>query len=212
MVDARQAHRPDGHPAPRRGPARSETAGRAAAPDPLGRSRRAPRSAPALSPVRSETCELAGFADRAQDWDALMEWDYGAYEGMTQAQIHAVDPTGSSGATACPRAGRVADVAGPCGRDRRVGTLGRPRRPGLRARPHPARPVRPLARRGHLLRRPDQARPDEPVGARLGLRRPGDRALERHGAPRRGQTRAPERPKARAQVGCGPRKRTPHAV
>ncbi|MEU3303891.1 histidine phosphatase family protein [Streptomyces sp. NPDC006678] len=39
-----------------------------------------------------ETCELAGFADRAQDWDALMEWDYGAYEGMTQAQIHAIDP------------------------------------------------------------------------------------------------------------------------
>ncbi|MGW7363633.1 histidine phosphatase family protein [Streptomyces sp. NPDC054841] len=39
-----------------------------------------------------ETCELAGFADRAQPWDALMEWDYGAYEGMTQAEIHAVDP------------------------------------------------------------------------------------------------------------------------
>ncbi|MGW2559050.1 histidine phosphatase family protein [Streptomyces sp. NPDC001514] len=40
----------------------------------------------------SETCELAGFADRAQPWDALMEWDYGAYEGMTQAEIHAIDP------------------------------------------------------------------------------------------------------------------------
>ncbi|WP_338676935.1 histidine phosphatase family protein [Streptomyces sp. SCSIO 30461] len=39
-----------------------------------------------------ETCELAGFADRAQPWDALMEWDYGAYEGMTQAEIHAIDP------------------------------------------------------------------------------------------------------------------------
>lgn len=39
-----------------------------------------------------ETCELAGFADRAQDWDALMEWDYGAYEGMTQAEIQAIDP------------------------------------------------------------------------------------------------------------------------
>ncbi|MFD5427199.1 histidine phosphatase family protein [Streptomyces sp. NPDC127084] len=39
-----------------------------------------------------ETCELAGFADRAQPWDALMEWDYGAYEGMTQAEIRAIDP------------------------------------------------------------------------------------------------------------------------
>lgn len=35
-----------------------------------------------------ETCELAGFgAGRAQDWDALMEWDYGDYEGLTPAQI-----------------------------------------------------------------------------------------------------------------------------
>ncbi|MER6994831.1 histidine phosphatase family protein [Streptomyces sp. NPDC000410] len=39
-----------------------------------------------------ETCELAGFADRAQPWDALMEWDYGAYEGMTPAEIHAIRP------------------------------------------------------------------------------------------------------------------------
>ncbi|MFC5801471.1 histidine phosphatase family protein [Streptomyces formicae] len=39
-----------------------------------------------------ETCELAGFADRAQSWDALMEWDYGDYEGKTAAEIHAVDP------------------------------------------------------------------------------------------------------------------------
>ncbi|MGP2436826.1 histidine phosphatase family protein [Streptomyces sp. JW3] len=39
-----------------------------------------------------ETCELAGFGDRAQPWDALMEWDYGAYEGMTPAEIQAVRP------------------------------------------------------------------------------------------------------------------------
>ncbi|GHA70338.1 histidine phosphatase family protein [Streptomyces termitum] len=35
----------------------------------------------------SETCSLAGFGDRAEPWDALMEWDYGAYEGLTPAQI-----------------------------------------------------------------------------------------------------------------------------
>lgn len=34
-----------------------------------------------------ETCELAGFGKRAEDWDALREWDYGAYEGLTSAQI-----------------------------------------------------------------------------------------------------------------------------
>lgn len=39
-----------------------------------------------------ETSELAGFGDRAQDWDALMEWDYGAYEGMTPAEIAAARP------------------------------------------------------------------------------------------------------------------------
>ncbi|GAA2337483.1 histidine phosphatase family protein [Streptomyces kunmingensis] len=35
----------------------------------------------------SETCELAGFGERATAWDALMEVDYGAYEGLTPAQI-----------------------------------------------------------------------------------------------------------------------------
>ncbi|MFG2477207.1 histidine phosphatase family protein [Streptomyces fagopyri] len=39
-----------------------------------------------------ETCELAGFGERATSWDTLMEWDYGAYEGMTPAEIQAVRP------------------------------------------------------------------------------------------------------------------------
>ncbi|MGW6461709.1 histidine phosphatase family protein [Streptomyces sp. NPDC055078] len=37
----------------------------------------------------SETCGLAGFGNRAEPWDALMEWDYGAAEGLTTAQIRA---------------------------------------------------------------------------------------------------------------------------
>ncbi|WP_411112899.1 histidine phosphatase family protein [Streptomyces sp. 029-5] len=40
----------------------------------------------------AETCALAGFGDRAEEWDALMEFDYGAYEGMTPAQIKAARP------------------------------------------------------------------------------------------------------------------------
>ncbi|MEU1630054.1 histidine phosphatase family protein [Streptomyces sp. NPDC020096] len=39
-----------------------------------------------------ETCELAGFGDRAKEWDTLMEWDYGAYEGLTPAEIKAGRP------------------------------------------------------------------------------------------------------------------------
>ncbi|WP_344566382.1 histidine phosphatase family protein [Streptomyces axinellae] len=33
-----------------------------------------------------ETCELAGFGG-ARDWDALMEWDYGEYEGLAPDAI-----------------------------------------------------------------------------------------------------------------------------
>ncbi|MFE0136445.1 histidine phosphatase family protein [Streptomyces sp. NPDC059037] len=39
-----------------------------------------------------ETCEIAGFGDRATAWETLMEWDYGSYEGMTPASIQAVHP------------------------------------------------------------------------------------------------------------------------
>ncbi|KFF96391.1 histidine phosphatase family protein [Streptomyces europaeiscabiei] len=39
-----------------------------------------------------ETCDLAGFGDRATEWDMLMEADYGAYEGLTPAEIQAFRP------------------------------------------------------------------------------------------------------------------------
>ncbi|GGQ21782.1 histidine phosphatase family protein [Streptomyces roseolilacinus] len=39
-----------------------------------------------------ETCDLAGFGGRAEEWDTLMEWDYGAYEGLTPAEIRASRP------------------------------------------------------------------------------------------------------------------------
>ncbi len=42
------------------------------------------------SPLRRarQTCELAGFIDRAELRDELLEWDYGDYEGRTTAEIH----------------------------------------------------------------------------------------------------------------------------
>jgi broad specificity phosphatase PhoE len=39
-----------------------------------------------------ETCRLAGYARDAQDELDLLEWDYGAYEGRTTAQIREETP------------------------------------------------------------------------------------------------------------------------
>ncbi len=42
----------------------------------------------------TETCELAGFGDRAEACDDLLEWDYGQYEGRTGPDIRASDQPG----------------------------------------------------------------------------------------------------------------------
>jgi len=39
-----------------------------------------------------ETCRLAGFGDRAERRDELMEWDYGDYEGRTTTEIREERP------------------------------------------------------------------------------------------------------------------------
>ena len=39
-----------------------------------------------------ETCDLAGFAGRAQVDRDLMEWNYGSYEGLTTTEIRALVP------------------------------------------------------------------------------------------------------------------------
>ncbi|MFF5155585.1 histidine phosphatase family protein [Streptomyces sp. NPDC000348] len=58
-----------------------------------------------------ETCELAGFGDRAENWDTLMEWDYGAYEGMTPAEIQAVRPGWLIWRDGVPEGESLAEVA-----------------------------------------------------------------------------------------------------
>ncbi|MHB1808509.1 MAG: histidine phosphatase family protein [Solirubrobacteraceae bacterium] len=56
------------------------------------------------SPLRRarETCELAGLADGARAEPALMEWDYGDYEGLTSAEIEQRRPGWSLWADGCP--------------------------------------------------------------------------------------------------------------
>jgi len=64
-----------------------------------------------------ETCRLSGVAERPQQRDELVEWDYGDYEGLTTAQIreqrpgwdlwHDGAPVGESAAQVGGRVDRV---------------------------------------------------------------------------------------------------------
>jgi len=50
------------------------------------------------------TCELAGFGAAAVVDPDLVEWDYGAYEGVTTAEVRKSAPTGSCSGTDAPTA------------------------------------------------------------------------------------------------------------
>ena len=100
----RQAHRPHRHPA-----------------DGDGGSARRPASAAArgtrfaavfTSPLSraAETCRLAGLGEGAQRRDALLEWDYGAYEGMTTLEIRQQQPGWLLWRDGCPGGETAADV------------------------------------------------------------------------------------------------------
>ncbi len=64
---------------------------------PLGRARR--------------TCELAGFGDRCRPDADLLEWDYGAYEGRTTAEIRAERPGWHLFRDGCPGGESVEAIA-----------------------------------------------------------------------------------------------------
>jgi probable phosphoglycerate mutase len=49
-----------------------------------------------------ETCELAGLGTRAEIDHDLMEWNYGAYEGLTPKQIHTQAPEWMLFSDGCP--------------------------------------------------------------------------------------------------------------
>jgi probable phosphoglycerate mutase len=58
----------------------------------------------------AETCRLAGLGDRAQVREALLEWDYGVYEGRTTAEIRAERPGWSVWADGAVGGETVAEV------------------------------------------------------------------------------------------------------
>jgi probable phosphoglycerate mutase len=57
-----------------------------------------------VSPLRRarETCEECGLGDRAEICEQLHEWDYGDYEGLTTAEIHARRPDWDLWRDGCP--------------------------------------------------------------------------------------------------------------
>jgi len=58
-----------------------------------------------------ETCELAGFGERAEIIEDLREWDYGEYEGLTTDEIHERDPRWLLWRDGCPGGELPGEVA-----------------------------------------------------------------------------------------------------
>ena len=60
------------------------------------------------------TCELAGLAGQAEVMEGLKEWDYGAYEGITTAEIRQTLPEWSLWSHGCPQGEDAAAVTRRC--------------------------------------------------------------------------------------------------
>ncbi len=65
------------------------------------------------SPLRRalDTCRLAGFGDRAETSELLVEMDYGDYEGLTTAQVRLDRPDWDLFNDGCPGGETIEDVA-----------------------------------------------------------------------------------------------------
>ena len=57
------------------------------------------------------TCELAGWAEKAENTPDLTEWNYGDYEGLTTPQIRKTIPDWTVFTHPCPNGETAADVA-----------------------------------------------------------------------------------------------------
>jgi broad specificity phosphatase PhoE len=57
-----------------------------------------------------ETCDLVGFGTQAEVLDDLREWDYGAYDGRTTAEIRSEVPEWDRWRDGCPLGESAADV------------------------------------------------------------------------------------------------------
>jgi broad specificity phosphatase PhoE len=66
-----------------------------------------------VSPLQRtrRTCELAGFGDRAEPLDDLLEWDYGDYEGKKTVDIRRERPDWQLFRDGCPGGESPDDVA-----------------------------------------------------------------------------------------------------
>jgi broad specificity phosphatase PhoE len=59
-----------------------------------------------------QTCSLAGLGDAAEEREDLREWDYGAYEGLTTAEIRKERPGWTVWAEGVPGGESAAQVGG----------------------------------------------------------------------------------------------------
>ena len=93
-----------------------------------------------VSPLQRarRTCELAGLAERAEVCDDLREWDYGAYEGITTAEIRRSVPDWTVFSHPCPDGESSAQVQERCQRliELALARLGKQRRIALFAHGH----------------------------------------------------------------------------
>lgn len=65
-----------------------------------------------VSPLKRalDTCTLCGLKEKAKVTNALLEWDYGDYEGKTTAEIRQNDPDWSVFESGCPNGESVESV------------------------------------------------------------------------------------------------------